>query len=190
MKIETIVKPAQMPVSLEEFRRHLWNIYDNHNSEELLTELLQGATDNAEERVGRKLINRTMRITAKLPLCDARLILPYGGCQQINQLEVYDGAGIWQVLPMEELATTELGAFTVVKTGNIDGEEVRVTWVTGYGEDPQDVPGDIRMAIKQLASHWYNNRAAAVQEGETGRVVCTPLTYTNLLHTHRLYLTG
>jgi uncharacterized phiE125 gp8 family phage protein len=28
----------------------------------------------------------------------------------------------------------------------------------GYGDAPDDVPGDLRQAIKSLVAHWYENR--------------------------------
>ena len=185
MAARTIVQPSVMPVPLEEFRRHLWNIYDDHDSDELMLDLLVAATDNAEARLGRKLITRTMQV--EVDGSGMVIVLPFGDFQQVVGWDYDLNGGTAVVGDLSELGLGLQGVLAEVRIPYIEGaSKTRIRWRCGYGDAPADVPGDIRMAIKQLAAHWYTNRAAAVQEGETGRVVTTPFTYSALLHSYRL----
>lgn len=184
MIVKTIEQPHCMPVSVDEIRRHLWNIFDAHDSDELFEELLVAATDHAETRLGRKLITRTMQLT--IPSTGMQVVLPFGDCQGVVRWG-YDLAGVATEGDMGAVTVGMQGSFAEVGLPFIEGASMaRIIWKCGYGDAPADVPGDIRMAIKQLAAYWYNNRAAAVQEGETGKVTATPFTYSSLLHPYRM----
>jgi uncharacterized phiE125 gp8 family phage protein len=39
---------------------------------------------------------------------------------------------------------------------------VRVTWTAGYGDEEQDVPGDVRRACRLLLGHYDRNREAVI----------------------------
>jgi len=39
-------------------------------------------------------------------------------------------------------------------------DSVWITFHAGYGYSPSNVPETIRLAVKQLVAHWYNNREA------------------------------
>lgn len=40
----------------------------------------------------------------------------------------------------------------------VPGNELRVRYVAGYGDDPNEVPAAIRQAIMMLVGHMYENR--------------------------------
>ena len=189
MALIRTVAPTVLPVSLSEFRAHLWNIFDNHNTDALLTSLLEAATDKTETTLGRKLISQTWRNTVR-PAAET-IVLPFGGYLSLAKASWFDGTA-WIDLTAADYDVDDTGVLAEVTctwpseaTGS-----VRIDWVCGYGAAATAVPADIRMAIKQLATHWYRIRSASTLEGEDGRVVCTPLTFTNLLHSHRLNFLG
>jgi uncharacterized phiE125 gp8 family phage protein len=189
MALSRIIAPKVLPVDVEEFRQHLWNIYDNHDSDELMESLLQAATDKAEATIGRKLISQTWRTTWRDPALT--IVLPFGGFQSVTAAAWHDGT-TWTEVDASKIDAddTRILAEVSIDWPDNDLRQLRLDWVCGYGDRPEDVPGDIRMAIKQLAAHWYRVRSATWVESEGGTVQVTPLTFTHLLHSHRLNLLG
>jgi len=184
MPVRALTQPACLPVSAEEFRRHLWNIYDGHDSDELLVELLAAATEMAETYMGRKLICRELRLEGAR--AGSRVLLPFGDRKRITGWGYMVGAEEREG-ELSALSVGRQGVLTEIGVPAIPGAgEVWIDWICGYGDNPADVPADIRMGIRQIAAYWYTNRATAAQEGETGRVSYLPEMGKKLLHPYRL----
>lgn len=66
--------------------------------------------------------------------------------------------------------------------GGCEGR-LRISYDAGYGDDPADVPEPIRLAIRQLALHWYEQRELASEGGTVGRL---PLMAEALLAPYRV----
>ncbi len=190
MALSLVTAPAKLPVTLAEFRQHLWNIYDDQNADDLMTSLLTDATAKAEADLGRKLISQTWRLTWN-PSAGAQVVLPFGGFQEVTACTYWDGSA-WVAVDLASVTVddTEVCASVSVEWSADGITRARIEWVCGYGDEPASVPGDITMAIKQLAAHWYRVRSASSLESEDGTVSIAPLTFTNLLHNHRLNLIG
>ena len=62
-----------------------------------------------------------------------------------------------------------------------------ITYEAGYGQDAEAVPSPIRLAIKQLALHWYEYRGDSVSTTMTNRA---PLTIEALLDPYRIINLG
>jgi hypothetical protein len=43
-------------------------------------------------------------------------------------------------------------------------DAVTVTWVCGFGATAANIPTDIKLAIKMMVAHWYENRGVIVTE--------------------------
>lgn len=184
MPVRALTQPAVLPVSVDEFRRHLWNIYDGHDSDELLLDLLSAAVEMAETYMGRKCICRELRLEGART--GARVLLPFGDRRRITGWGYMLGADEIEG-ELAALSVGRQGVLTEVGIPAIPGAgEAWIDWVCGYGDNPADVPADIRMGIKQIAAYWYTNRATAAQEGETGRVSYLPEMGKKLLHPYRL----
>lgn len=190
MALSRITAPVSLPVSLTEFRAHLWNIFDGHNTDALLTSLLEAATDKCETTIGRKLINQGWRSTTTT-VSTAGIVLPFGNYQSLTKASWSDGT-TWADLETADIEVDDTGVLAVVYCTWPDEviKQVRIDWVCGYGATSASVPGDIKMAIKQLASHWYRMRSATTIEGEDGAARAVPFSYTALLHSHRLNFLG
>lgn len=184
MPVRTLTPPACLPVSVEEFRRHLWNVFDGHDSDELFADILTAAVESAETYMGRKCICREMRLEGAR--AGSRVLLPFGDRKRITGWGYMLGAEEVEG-ELSALSLGRQGVLTEVGVPAISGAgEVWIDWICGYGDTPASVPADIRMGIKQIAAYWYNNRATAAQTGETGDVKFLPETGRLLLHPYRL----
>lgn len=189
MALTLLTPPSDLPVSLAELRQHLWNIFDNHDSDALMTELLTAATARAEVICSRKLVTQTWRMTARGAV--SGLILPFGNFQAVvSAAWTADGAN-WTAITPGDIFVDDSGALTELEFvwPDEDIRMIRADWKCGYG-DSDAVPADIKMAIKQLAAHWYRMRSATSLEEEDGTPRVVPFSFTAMLQSYRLNFVG
>jgi uncharacterized phiE125 gp8 family phage protein len=188
--LSRIVEPTELPVSLAEFRQHLWNIFDNHDSDTLMEGLIAAATERAETILSRKLITQTWRTT--LRGAATGIVLPFGSFQSLAGAAWFDGSS-WTALDTADIQVDDTGVLAVVDcdwSGITDEiKQVRVDWVCGYG-DQDAIPADIAMAIKQLPAHWYRLRSATTLDADDGIPKVVPFSFSALLQSHRLNFLG
>lgn len=58
---------------------------------------------------------------------------------------------------------------------------VRITFQSGYGDNPEDVPDGIKQAILFAVAHWYKNREPVVE----GTMMPMPMAFDRLLDDYR-----
>lgn len=188
-----LVPPSSLPVDLAEFRSHLWTVFEGHDDDSLLTTLLEAATGRAETILARRLITQTWRITASGAATG--IVLPFGSFQAVSGAAWSVDGSTWTTIDpsLVTVDTTTVLAVANIDWSGIDTAKVaaaRVDWSCGYGDSPADVPADIRMAIKQLAAHWYRLRAATTLDDDEGVAKVVPFAFSALLHSHRLNFIG
>lgn len=152
-----VTPPEKLPVTIEEVRAAC-RVDDDRFDDQLMRQA-QAAVDRLDGyrgRLGRALIHQTWR-------------QDFGFCER----------GPWRlrfpdVLPDEALAVWRdtdggetpaailidedvIGSFVTVRgrTGGLSGRLLRVTYVAGYGREPDDVPAAIREAILLDIGHRF-----------------------------------
>lgn len=167
-KLELITPPAELPVSTDQLRGHLWTIYPEKTTDDYLTLLIKAAVSHIESITWRRLISQTWRLYLDA-WPDVSIMLPYGVVSSIESVRWLDSGGTDhlltdgtdylsavngaepQVLPVDHWPTGEL----------FDVDSIRVDFVAGFG-GADDVPADLRHAILMLAAHWYETREAVI----------------------------
>lgn len=98
---------------------------------------------------------------------DARSIkLPIGDLQSVTSISTFSSDNTETTFADTNyfLNTNETPGEVVLNEGVVwptftrNRMGIKVVYVAGYGDAGTDVPGALRMAIKQLAAHWYENR--------------------------------
>lgn len=186
MAVRTITPPTELAVTLADFQQHLWNIYDGHDAEGELTAFLAAAVAAGETLCGRKFVRREMQLDAFGT--GMWLFLPFGDFVAVTAWEHDDAdgrttAGDPAVLRARHIGMTGFVEVWIPETAG--AQSVRVSWRCGMADNAAALPADLRMGIKQIAAHYYNNRATAAQEGEVGRVSYLPEMGRMLLHPYR-----
>lgn len=103
--------------------------------------------------------------------------IPAGGsyAYELPRVRYYDGTGTLQTLvrgthweddflsnpPRLQLMPQAYWPMTQVGRAN----PVEVDWVAGFGPDAASVPEEIKLAIKMLVGHWYQQREPVGQVG-------------------------
>ena len=188
MAWRTITPPASLPVSVAEFRAHLWNIYDGHDSDAELEVFIRAATAAGETFCGRRFLERVVQIDA--PGTGLWLLLPFGDFRSLTAWEYDDAEWMSQSGNLSALRVRRQGglcSFAEVWIPPVTGaDSARISWRCGMADRPENLSEEIRMGIMQTAAYWYNNRAAAAQTGEVGDVKFLPEMGRVLLHPYRL----
>lgn len=110
----------------------------------------------------------------------------------ITSLQFYDSTGALQTIPPNqyELDTTAPVAIVCPTIANpwptvrSQLNAVLVTYLSGYGPTPADVPSDITAALKLLLGAWYENREAIATS--VGTMAPVPMAVDALLAPYEL----
>ena len=160
---------AGLPVSTAEAKAHMRVSITDDDS--LIDGLISAATNDIEKRLRRKLIEETVTYSLdSFPGFAETILLPWAPLQSVTSIAYTDTQGDSQTLS---------SSYYQVSTSGITGriapvygqtwpatypqlDAVVITYVAGYGDEASDVPQNIRMAVKTLVAHWYENREAVV----------------------------
>lgn len=161
-----LTKPANKAVTLEEMKEHLK--IDFSDEDVLLESLIDAATLQCEKIQNRVYINRNYKILfseineyfhfPKPPLVEiisVKLILIDGTNLTVDSSDYLYDPGTYQ----SQFYFCEIDNYISYELKEMNGFEIEFT--AGYGLESTDIPEDIKMAIKLLVAHWYQNRETA-----------------------------
>ena len=94
------------------------------------------------------------------------LRLSIGDVQSVSSITYYDSNNAQQTLSPSVYTVLQdaIGPYVTLQQGQtwpstaIRDDAVRITWVAGFGNTPDDVPAKYRQAILLLVAQWYENR--------------------------------
>ena len=189
MALRVSVEPAIEPITTAEGRAHLRQ--DLRDDDMAIDAAIRAARAYAENYTRRKFITQTVELI-QTGFGSGLVSLQTGRIQSIESIEYLDGLAATQVLAASEYqlvrscqpwaVAPSYGKTWPVTLSYYDS--VTITFVAGYGDDPEDVPQDIRQAILLLLGHFYENRSDEV----TGTIVSSHvLRSQDLLKPYRIY---
>jgi uncharacterized phiE125 gp8 family phage protein len=167
--VRTVAPSADDPlVTLAEAKNHL-NI-DYGDDDRLISGLIQAATDYIDGYNGilggRALVTQTWRVQLNAWPCDV-IRLPLAPVQSVSSITYYDADNVQQAFAASGnwalysdvnapyVALLSGGSWPTSYYTRLDA--IAVTFVAGYGP-AKAVPQAIKLAVMQLAAHWYENR--------------------------------
>lgn len=157
--------PSSDPVSVSEAKAHLR--VEHSSDDTLIGGLITAAREYVESHYSRTLVTSTWALTLpEFPTWEVRL--PRGPLQSVASVAYVDAAGDAQTLAAARYlvdATADPGTLTPAwgyawPATRAQEKAVTITYLAGYGT-AANVPGRVKLAVKMLVSHWYENRDAA-----------------------------
>lgn len=164
--VETVA-PEKEAVSLDAVKDHL-RITHTHEDATILG-YLRSAERLAEHQTGRSLIRRTHELYLDAFPCERYIELPKPPLISVNSVQYQDDAGTWQTMTSADYIAVLRGLCPRVALLSAKSwpspirevpQAVRVTYVAGYGDNPDDVPEAVRTWIKMLVGSMHENREA------------------------------
>lgn len=188
--LSRVTAPATPLVSVADAKAHLR--VDHSDDDTLISARIAAATNFVEGPtgiLGRALITQTWRLTlSSAPSGSLRLPLP--PVQSVSAVTYYDDSNTLQTFGAPNYRLFSAGEFDLLEL--TDGanwptlysrsDALTVEFVTGMGDDPADVPEEIRLAVIILTAHWYENREIMAESN----VATLPFGVQSLLMNHRL----
>jgi uncharacterized phiE125 gp8 family phage protein len=196
-----ITPPAAEPVTLDEVKAQAR--VDTDVDDALLAGLVTAARLWAEQYTGRAFINQTWQMWLDIwpsifelwwdgmrqgPVTGLDAVnfisLPRPPLVSVTSVTYYDNldnATVWDPSNYFVDTVREPGRLAL-RMGSVWPAPTRLTngigieYVAGYGADGDSVPGTIKLAIRQLISHWYEHRGEAATAASTRGTVITPMT--------------
>lgn len=167
MPLTLVTAPAAEPITLEDAKRHL-RIDDPDEDGHILT-LITAARTWAENFTRRAFITQTWDLVAdRFP---AEFHVPRPPLQSVTAAAfTYDLAGTHtQVSTSVYVVDTDSEPGRVHEaygqswpTPRVIQNAVRLRFVAGYGDDPEDVPEQIRHAVRLMVGHFYEMREPVI----------------------------
>jgi len=149
-----------------------WSRIEDADNDATIAGNIIAARRRVEHLTHRAFITQTATLKlSNFPLIDDSLIELIGGVvQSVTSIQYVDSAGSTQTWASSEYVVDsdwEPGRISpafdkVWPTVREWGLPVTITYVVGYGDDPGDVPEEIRTAIKILAAEIHENREETV----------------------------
>lgn len=185
-----LVAPAELPISVAEVRAQARidsTAEDNH-----LALLIAAAVAHVDATgvLGRGIITQTW--AQWVPPSPGTVRLSLGGVSQltaVHYIAASDGALTEATLADYELIGSPAAPRVRPKTGHAwpaaadRPDAIRLSFVTGYGDDPEDVPTSVRLALMMLVAHWYETREPVTGQGAP---VSIPIMFDALIEGQRI----
>lgn len=185
-----ITPPAQEPVTAAELRSYLRDVAD---ADAVLTELIKAAREHVEDCTGLAMISQDRQLTldgwpggdgdglgwwdgvrdgALIGTAPRFLELPRAPLISVTSVTTYDtasaptewGAGNYFVDTGSRPGRLALNAGAVWPIPTRTAAGIVIEYKAGHA-DAAAVPAQLKIAIKQIAAHWYENRELVSYDG-------------------------
>lgn len=116
--------------------------------------------------IGRSLLTQTWELYLdEFPGAGGEVDLPLPPVQSVTSITYVDGAGVTQTLDSSKYDVNSYGTNAKVRPAwgcawpstKTKLNAVKITYIAGYGA-AEAVPEPIKLAIKMLVAHWFENR--------------------------------
>lgn len=122
-----------------------------------------------------------------------RIELPTGPLQSITSFTYYASDNTSAVFSSTKYFADTSGPVgrLILNTGQPwpvvtrDALGIEIEYVAGFGDNVSDIPADLRVAVRQLALHWYINREFTKDQSDLNQAV-TPIHIQRILNMHKV----
>jgi uncharacterized phiE125 gp8 family phage protein len=155
--------PAVEPITLAEMKAYLRVDKDDAAQDDLISGLIKAARLMIEATSRRILIEQRWRVVLDRWPRDGVVLLPLSPLIAVEAIRITDASSGVTELPNDMFEADALsepprivvwGAPEPGKSRNGISVELRA----GYGTTPESVPATLKLAIRILVAHWFENR--------------------------------
>jgi len=164
-----IAGPAVEPVTLGEMKTYLRLDDDDGTQDELIGGLVKAARLTVEAASRKILIEQQWRVVLDTWPAGGTVLLPLSPLIAVERIAVTDAAGTAVDLPAgayyTDLASDppRVAILDPVQPGRARNG-ISIALRAGYGTMAEAVPATLRLAIRILVAHWFENRGDVVGE--------------------------
>jgi uncharacterized phiE125 gp8 family phage protein len=161
--------PAVEPITLDEMKAYLRVDEDDLAQDDLIAGLVRAARLMVEAASRRILIEQRWRVVLDRWPAGGSILLPLAPLIAVDGIKVTDAAGNAFDIPASAFAADTLSdpPRIAVAGGPEPGKPrngISVELRAGFGAAPEAVPATLKLAIRILVAHWFENRGDVIGE--------------------------
>ena len=154
IRVERVTAPAVEPLSLAQVKLFLRIEHDDEDT--LIALFITAAREAAEDVLGRSLITQSQRLYVPCPT-STLIALPRGPVQSIQTVAAEDDEGTLTTIDSDTYRL-HAGRGLLQLDTVANASTLVVTYVTGFGDDADDVPSIIRQGLLNHVAAFYDTR--------------------------------
>lgn len=159
-----ITAPVKYPVTLAEGKA-FGRVSRTYEDSQIDNFFIPAATDYVQNLIGRQMITATYELRLRY-WPSKHIVLPMPPLQSVTSVKYYDSDGVeqtWSSAEYDHDIYNEPGRIEPAysyswPTARDQQNAITVRYVAGYGDSTSDVPIQLRLAVLQLALHWFTKR--------------------------------
>lgn len=151
--------PIKEPVTLDEIKAYLKIEADAED--DLLRAFITTARIHLEHLTSRHFVTQSWRVLIEAPIGE-QIRMPLQPITMLTSIALLNAEGDVTDLDNGALAIRSPGDPALLFNGKAltlqQGQRLQLDMVTGYGDEPEDVPPPLRLAIKMVVADWFEKR--------------------------------
>ncbi|MBD2748048.1 phage head-tail connector protein [Microvirga sp. BT688] len=161
--------PAVEPITLAEMKAYLRVDEDDAAQDDLISGLIKAARLMIEAASRRILIEQSWRVVLDRWPRDRVILLPLSPLIAVDAIRITDASGATAELPDDSFEADGLSEppRIIVKDAPEPGRPrygISIALRAGYGATLEAVPATLKLAIRILVAHWFENRGDVIGE--------------------------
>jgi uncharacterized phiE125 gp8 family phage protein len=161
--------PAVEPITLAEMKAYLRVDEDETAQDDLISGLIKAARLTVEAASRRILIEQHWRVVLDRWPRDGVVLLPLTPLIAVDAIRITDAAGTVTELPDDAFETDAMSdpPRIIVSGAPEPGKPhngISVALRAGFGTTADAVPATLKLAVRILVAHWFENRGDVVGE--------------------------
>jgi uncharacterized phiE125 gp8 family phage protein len=161
--------PAVEPITLEAMKAYLRVDVDDGSQDDLIAGLIKAARLMVEAASRRILIEQHWRVVLDRWPIGGTILLPLTPLIAVDGITVTDASGNVTDVPASVFETDTLSdppriAFAGAPEPGKPKHGISIALRAGFGAAPEAVPATLKLAIRILVTHWFENRGDVIGE--------------------------
>lgn len=161
--------PAVEPITLSEMKAYLRVDDDDGTQDDLISGLIKAARLMVEAASRRILIEQRWRVVLDRWPAGGTILLPLSPLIAVDGIKVTDVSGTVADIPASTFETDALSdppriAVADVPEPGKPRNGISIELRAGFGTAPEAVPATLKLAIRILVAHWFENRGDVLGE--------------------------
>jgi uncharacterized phiE125 gp8 family phage protein len=169
MSLVLVTAPTVEPLSLDDAKLHLRLEPDFTDDDDLVTALIQAAREHVESKTHRALLPQAWRLRRDCFPCGDEMSLEASDVTAVTSFTYVDPSGVSTDFSAYALDTDAMPARILRNYGSswpatrVQRNAIAVTFTRAMAPDADNLPQQIKAAMKLLVGTWYENREAFVE---------------------------